>query len=290
MTIEIVEFMQSWQNGFWDFFFNTISFLGEEYIYILILGTVYYAYDKKLGEFLAFTLFFTGIFNSIIKGIVAAKRPFEKYPSRVTNLRPETSTGRSFPSGHTQNFTAFLFADAFWTKKRNVFIVAGILSILMALSRMYLGVHFLEDVLVSLVLGVLTAYFFYKFFSKIKDNDKALFKVYLIVLIAFLPFLFIFADESLYKSYGLFLGFTFAMFYEKKYVMFNMDVPLSKKAIRVVSGLLVMISIQLGLGILFDTFASEGSTLLNILDLVRYGLIAFIGLGLYPTLFKKLNF
>ncbi len=80
------------------------------------------------------------------------------------------------------------------------------------------------------------------------------------------------------------------MFYEKKYVMFNMDVPLSKKAIRVVSGLLVMISIQLGLGILFDTFASEGSTLLNILDLVRYGLIAFIGLGLYPTLFKKLNF
>ena len=29
---------------------------------------------------------------------------------------------------------------------------------------------------------------------------------------------------------------------------------------------------------------------LNVLDLVRYGLIAFVGLGLYPTLFKKFNF
>ncbi len=290
MTIEIVEFIQSWQNGFWDSFFNTISFLGEEYIYILILGTIYYAYDKKLGEFLAFTLFFTGILNSIIKVIVAAKRPFEKYPSRITNLRPETSTGMSFPSGHTQNFTAFLFAEAFWSKKKNIFIVAGILCILMALSRMYLGVHFLEDVLVSLVLGVTTAYFFHKFFNKIKNNDKALFKIYLIVLLVFLPFLFIFTDESLYKSYGLLLGFTFAMYYEKKYIKFNMDIPLSKKAIRVVSGLIIMVSIQLGLGILFDTFASEGSILLHILDLVRYGLIAFIGLGLYPTLFKKLKF
>ncbi len=51
-----------------------------------------------------------------------------------------------------------------------------------------------------------------------------------------------------------------------------------------------MVSIQLGVGMVFDLFAEEGTFLLNILDLIRYGLIAFIGLGLYPTLFKKFNF
>ena len=51
MTIEVVEFFQSFRNGFFDFFFSFISFLGEEYIYILILAIIYYAYNKKLGEF-----------------------------------------------------------------------------------------------------------------------------------------------------------------------------------------------------------------------------------------------
>ena len=34
LTIEFVEWFQSFNNEFLDFFFNMISFLGEEYIYI----------------------------------------------------------------------------------------------------------------------------------------------------------------------------------------------------------------------------------------------------------------
>lgn len=290
MTIEVVEFLQSMQTGFLDFFFNFISFLGEEYIYILILGIIYYAYDKKLGEFLAFTLFFSGVFNNVIKGLVSAKRPFEKYPDRVTNLRPETSTGHSFPSGHVQNFTTFLFSEAFWFNKKRIFIIASIFAILMALSRMYLGVHFLEDVLTSIALGVATAYVFYKVFKKYQDNDKALLKIYIGILIIFTPFLFILDGEDLFKSYGLLLGFIPAMQFEKSFVKFRMDVTLLKKAIRIVSGLVVMLTIQIGLGAMFDMLADEGTMFLNILDLLRYALIAFIGLGVYPLLFKRLNF
>ena len=171
MTIEVVEFFQSLQNGFFDVFFNMISFLGEEYIYILILGIIYYAYDKKLGEYLAFTLFFTGIFNNTLKVLFNHMRPFEKYPDRVNNLRPDTATGNSFPSGHTQNFSAFLFAEGFYFKKINIFIVATVLSVVMAISRMYLGVHFLEDVLASLVLGIFTAYAISVLFKKVNDKQ-----------------------------------------------------------------------------------------------------------------------
>ena len=290
MTIEVVEFLQSLQNGFFDFFFNLVSFLGEQYIYILILGIVYYAYDKKLGEFLAFSLFFAGIFNNVIKGIVSARRPFEKYPDRVNNLRPETSTGHSFPSGHTQNFTTFLFAEAFYSKKRNIFIVASILVVLMAMSRMYLGVHFLEDVVVAIGLGIVSAWFFAKFFKKVQDKPQRLMTMYIVILFVFLPFIFILDGADLFKSYGLFAGFTLAMYFEKKYINFTNDVSFTKKAIRVISGLIIMLSIQVGLGYIFDMLGSEGSTLLNILDMVRYSLIAFVGLGIYPMLFKRFDF
>lgn len=290
MTIEVVEFIQSLRTGFGDVFFNFISFLGEEYVYIVILSIIYFAYDKKLGEFIGFTMFITGIFNAVIKGLVVAERPFQKYPDRITNLRPETSGGYSFPSGHTQMFTSFSFAWGFATKSKKILVGAVILSILMAISRMYLGVHFLEDVSVGLLLGFVVAYGGYKFFERIKDNDDLLFKVYVIILVVFLPFVIILNYEDLFKTYGLMIGFTFGMLIEKKYIQFTLDVSVLKKGIRVFVGLVIMIAIMVGLGSIFDMLASEGSTLLNILDMIRYGLISLIGLGVYPFLFKKLNF
>jgi len=290
MTIEVVEFFQSLQNGFFDLFFNFISFLGEQYIYIFIIAVVYYAYDKKLGELLSLSLFFASVLNNVIKGIVSAKRPFEKFPDRVNNLRPSTSTGHSFPSGHTQGFATFLYAEAFWTRKKNIFIVATILSVLMAMSRMYLGVHFLEDVLVSIVLGIISAWLLVKLFNNIKDDDFKLHTIYVTMLIVFLPFLWLLDGADLFKSYGLLAGFTGAMMFEKQYVKFSLQVSVQKKVIRVVSGLITMLSIQLGLGFIFDLIANEGTQLLNILDMIRYGLIAFVGLGVYPLLFKKFNF
>lgn len=288
MTIEVVEFFQSLQSNFFDFFFNMISFLGEQYVYILILGIIYYAYDKKLGEYLAFTMFFTGLFNNTIKQIVSAPRPFEKYPTRVENLRPGTSTGHSFPSGHTQMFTTFLFAESFHTRKVRMIVVASILSALMAISRMYLGVHFLEDVLTSIFLGITTAYILSKVFFRL--SEQQLNYVYIGVIIFFSGFVFFFGGEDLFKSYGLMIGFFFAMKYEKKYVNFTLDVSILKKIIRVFSGLIVMLGIQMGLGFVFDSFAEEGTYLLGILDAVRYFFIAFIGLGIFPRLFQKLNF
>ncbi len=285
MTIGIVEGLQSLQNGFLDFFFNMVSYLGEETIYMLVFATIYYGYSKKAGEFLAFTLFFTGVFNNTLKTIVDTPRPFQKYPDRVTNLRPSTSTGTSFPSGHTQNFTAFWFGFAYWFKKKWLFIVAMVLSVLMALSRMYLGVHFLEDVLASIVLGIGTAYVISRFFDKTDMN-----KVYIVISLVFLPFLFIFQSEDLFKGYGLFVGFTAAMFIEKNYVNFSLDVSIKKKAIRIIVGLVVMLVIQLGFGVVFDMIADEGTTMLMILDMFRYGLIALVSLGLYPMLFNRFNF
>lgn len=290
MTIEVVEFIQSFENGFFDFFFNMISFLGEEYVYIVLLSIIYFTYNKKMGEYLAFLLMFAGLFNNTLKEIVNADRPFKKYEDRVVNKRPGTSTGQSFPSGHTQIFTSFLYGEAFYIKQTRMLIVTSVLAVLMCLSRMYLGVHFLEDVLVALLLGILTAYIASLYFKKYGENEKVLLNTYLIILLIFIPFLFIFDAEDLFKSYGMFAGFTLAMFIEKRYVNFSLDVSIKNKVLRVVIGLIAMILIKTLGSMLFELIADEGTMLMNILDMIRYFLIAGIGLGFYPMLFKKFNF
>lgn len=290
MTIEVIEFLQSFQSGFFTFFFGFISFLGEEYVYIVLLGVIYYGYKKELGEYLAFSLFTTGGINTIIKGLVHAPRPFEKYPDRVDNLRPDTAGGHSFPSGHTQNFTTFLFAEAFYVGKQRMYIVSGVLAVLMMFSRMYLGVHFLEDVLTALVLGIGLAYVFSRVFKKYSENPSVLHKIYLGFIIAMTPFLFILDGKDFYTSYGLLVGFTLAMIVEKKYINFTNDIPMKKRIIRILIGLIVMLSIQTGLKPIFQLFAEDETLLMNIFDLIRYMLVAFIGLGLFPMTFKKFNY
>lgn len=287
MTIEVVLFFQSLRNDFLDFFFNMVSFLGEESLYLAILAIVYFTINKKHGELLAFTLLFTGVFNNTIKGIVNAKRPFQKYPDDVTNLRPDTATGQSFPSGHTQHFSAFLFTGSFILKEKYVYITALLLTVLMAISRMYLGVHFLEDVVLALILGFITAYLASLYFKR--ATDKQLLRTYIILLLLFLPVLFFNQGEDLFKSYGMFVGFTLAIYIEKKYVQFAIHSNLRNNIIRVVLGLIIMLILQMGLKAIYAPFFDEGSLLFTIASMIRYFLIAFIGLGCYPILFKKFN-
>ena len=290
MTIDIVMFMQELRNGFFDFFFSFISFLGEEYVYILLFGIIYYTYDKKMGEFMAITLGLSATVNTIIKNIVGAPRPFQKYPELVENLRPETSLGKSFPSGHTQNFSTVLFSGFFYTKKKVMFYVSSVLVLLMMLSRMYLGVHFLEDVVVAAILGISIAYGAFLVFNKLFDDTAKLHRLYVIILIVIFPFLFFINGEDFFKSYGLLIGFVFGIMIEKKYINFDMNVKVIHKVLRVVLGLIIMVGIQQGFKILFGIFADEGTTLMNILNLFRYFLISFVGFGIYPFLFKKFKF
>ena len=287
-TINIVEAVQGLSNPFTDFFFSFISFLGEQYIIIAVLGFLYWIYNKKFGETVAITIAVSGVFNNLIKVIVGAKRPFLEYPDRVENLRPGTSTGNSFPSGHTQGFSTMLFSVAFYLKK--LFVISAILVILMMLSRMFLGVHYLEDVLVGAVLGIIFAYIIGHFINKYYDDKEKLFRFYNYLMIGFFPFVFLFKSDDLFKTYGMLVGLILAITFEHSFVNFDMNISKLKKFIRYFVGLIVMISLQIGLKKIYSPFVDESSDIFMYFDFIRYLLIAFVGFGFYPYIFKRFNF
>lgn len=89
--------------------------------------------------------------EGVLKNLVCRPRPFLQSPDFTPLIEPPNSY--SFPSGHT--LSSFAAATALFCSFRRAGIGAYGIAALIALSRLYLCVHFPSDVLAGLVLGVL---------------------------------------------------------------------------------------------------------------------------------------
>lgn len=135
-----------------------ISWLGTEYFYMLLTTVIYWCVDTTLGLRIGLILLASDSVKSFFKVLLHSPRPYWIDP-RVKALAAESSFG--MPSGHS------LSAMSIWgmlavTVKRKTFWPAALIIVLMGISRIYLGVHFLHDVLLGwLVGGLLLGLFVY---------------------------------------------------------------------------------------------------------------------------------
>jgi membrane-associated phospholipid phosphatase len=134
------------------------TFLGSENFFFLILPLVYWSIDAAIGLQVAFVLVTSNAANSIFKVVFAAPRPFW-VSSEVRAMSVETSFG--VPSGHAQNAIAMWGIMAYglgkhlarhWAK-RLAWVIAILLTLFIGLSRLYLGMHFIQDVLAGWLIG-----------------------------------------------------------------------------------------------------------------------------------------
>ena len=114
--INILRFFRNVSNNFIDFLMEVFSFLGEQFVVVIILALIYFIYDKKVGRKIAFVIFTSINLNGIIKGTVQRIRPFV-YDLNLNPARLETATGYSFPSGHTQNSSTVFYTVSNHFKK-----------------------------------------------------------------------------------------------------------------------------------------------------------------------------
>ena len=313
--LDLIHWLQSFSNSFLDFVFQLFTVFGEEEILIVLLGFIYWCYDKKIGELMGLTIFVSLALNSMLKLVIARQRPFV-VDNSIVNIRPSTSGGYSFPSGHTQTAATTYFSIYYALKKRWVLILAIVITTLVAISRMYLGVHYLTDVLAGAFIGILISYFI---MNKLKD-EKKLVKLYqILLLLSILGFIvviiyniiknqnlgvfdsyqFYFDSEDLAKMFGTLTGFTLAILFEKTKVNFVNHKDKVKNIVRFVIGLAIIMLVRYALKFVFGIIV-DGEELVDnqmtlsifaaIFDYLRYFAMLFIGIGLYPMLFKKYKF
>lgn len=275
MELEILRHIQSIANPFLDFLFQLITICGEQIVIISIIAIVYWALDKKFGEYIAYSVLTSVLLNNTIKDIFKMKRPIGE--EGIRTLREQTATGYSFPSGHTQSASSFYGAIAIYLKKRAMDIIATIMIILIGFSRLYLGVHYPKDVIVGGILGILTSLICYKLYNKFENKML----LYVITFVIFIPALTFAHSADFIKGMGTYLGFIIGIYIEKKYVNFSVETSNGNKIIRVLLGVLILLVLQVGL-----KYILPGGT---IFSFIRYLLISSIAIGVYPMVFKKMK-
>ena len=259
--------------------------LGEETLIILLVVALWFAVDKKLAQQVFFVTATSLSVNGIIKNFAQVPRPFTK---GVNCLRPETATGYSFPSGHTQGFATWSSFFAAKFKKTWLTVLVAVLIGLVAFSRLYLGVHYPSDVIVAVALGVGLSILGNYLFEKVKDVKKLYLGAFLILAPFIVYFLFVadplFAD--LFKTFGMVGGMVAVAFLDEKTEPLSYDVAWWKKLIRIVVGVVLAVALKevIKLVNVFDVMQIS-----LLIDALRYFIVVMAVGYLCPLLFKKIK-
>lgn len=140
LFVSAVQGMGDWLKAPMLFF----TFLGSEEFYLLALPILYWCIDTALGLRIGLILLVSTGINDALKMTFHAPRPYW-FSANVNPLSAESSFG--LPSGHSQNAVAIWGSAALYLGKRWVWGIALALMFLIGFSRLYLGVHFPQDIL-----------------------------------------------------------------------------------------------------------------------------------------------
>lgn len=135
-------------------FFTTIGDAGVLWL-ALGLGLFLFRKTRRAGFDLILAVAVCWLINDpLIKNLVARPRPFTQIPGLEVLVALPGSF--SFPSGHACSSLAAAFALRWGLgKKGGLFYIP---ALLIALSRIYVGVHYPSDVLAGALLGTLGAF------------------------------------------------------------------------------------------------------------------------------------
>jgi membrane-associated phospholipid phosphatase len=293
-------------------FFTT---LGNEDFFFLVLPLVYWSVDPGLGLRIAFILAASNYLNSIVKLLFVAPRPFW-VSAQVEPFLHENTFG--IPSGHAQNSAAFTGIMAAWIKKPRAWAAALLLTFFIGFSRLYLGLHFVHDILAGWAIGFVLLFLFLRFWEPVAAwlrMKSLLQQIGLAFLISLLmtaigllttsrleeyvfpvewvdnarragPIADPVSLEGTFTSAGSFFGLAAGAAWIASRGGFQAAGPLEKRALRYVIGLLGIVVLWFGLG---QVFPDGESIAPLVLRYFRYFLVGFWITAGAPWLFFHFN-
>lgn len=287
-----------------------VSAMGEELFFLLVLPAVYWSLDKRLGRQLGYIFLLSVTANNIAKNAFRQPRPFWLDPA----VQRSEVEGYGLPSGHVQNATAILLLLAIWLRRRWLWLVALGAILLMALSRFYLGVHFLQDVIGGFILGLLVLGMFLLWRGLFAERfgkhilgrrllmmvfiPAALAAAYGVILFligapnldvpwaARIPAAELNAHEDAVTGLAGLLGFGLGMILESSRIRFRVDGPAWQRVGRYGVGIVVAVGIWAGLRAVFP---SQPEWLALPLRFLRYLLLLLWVTYFAPWVFVKLR-
>ena len=164
----LYQFTHMGSNPILDSLFLIITKLGDLGFIWMLFGIVLLVNKKYrlLGALVLLALALTTVEVELLKHLVGRPRPFVVFPIDPVLVSEAPMT--SFPSGHTAaSFAAAIMLGYGLPKYKNYFLG---LAVLIAISRLYLAVHFPTDVLIGAIIGSVTSVLILYFYLKVKGS------------------------------------------------------------------------------------------------------------------------
>ena len=185
------------------FVFKAVTELGS-YLFALVFLTLgYWFWNKDIFSRLIAMSVLSKILNTHLKMAYMAPRPGPAY-----QLMDVAEWG--FPSGHAQHGATMWLGFAAELGQTWAWILSSLITAGIAMSRVYLGVHYLRDVIAGVLVGLLMVSYF-RWLSKRYDRRPGVTWRQLVLLLAIqTPWLFLAPVDRFYYAFlplALFVGF-----------------------------------------------------------------------------------
>ena len=296
ISINLIQALQTLSpslNGVMNFF----TFLGRAEFFLIIAPFIYWTLDKRLGIRVLLVVLFTDVITSSFKLLFHQPRP--NWIGGVKELSHESSYG--IPSGHASDSLVTGGYLAYRVQKNWFKVLIGIVIFFIGLSRLYLGVHFLHDVLFGWLIGAAVLWVAIKQSNQIAAwiKSKSLsaqigigFAIsIMIILLGTLIRSMIagtpdpaswsrFATEArsitnFFTLAGALFGAITGYALMRQKARFRPAENWGKRILSYMIGIVVLVLIYLGLDIAFSKIASDESNLGYILRYTRYTVATF---------------
>lgn len=251
--LEVVRWFQTLRFGLLDNFALVLHAANGGLFYVVFIGAIYWMFDKRLGMRMLFALIAIGLVTLAFKDILARPRPYEILDSGIIPLVNEHTYG--IPSGHAAMPLVIWGYFAYWMKRRSITISVIIFVMLMGLSRMYLGVHFPQDVMGGWLLGGVLLWLYITFVEQIVtwwQKQSILIQLGLPIAVGILSMLFFINNVDGLAFIGLMVGAGVAVVVESRYVHFTHTDNLMRRSAQFIIGIIIAIAILQGLDVAFE--------------------------------------
>lgn len=267
-------------------FFSVVTEMGGLVFIVSLLLVGYWTYRKREAMIITFILLVSIMANYWLKYAIGSPRPATSYWYGDIE-----AINYGAPSGHAQNSSTLYTWMAGKVKTWWMVLTSIILILMIGISRIYLGVHFLEDVLFGWAIGIALGLATFYFEDQIADFASRIRSEYWYLILFIIGFVLVVLSSILpyppgdnFGAYGgLTMGAAIAFPLENRYVKFELGQIRTPRLIaRVIIGLLLIIGVMLGLSPILPTSEIWLRTL-------RYFIVAFVGVFLWPLIFKKIG-